>query len=289
MKMSGLDSRRFSLFCCGCFFLLLSIFLCPACEKQDQEVVATVGKQQITKNQVEERIKKYKADFSHAAPQETVTPAELKRFFLDQIIDETLIEMEGRKKGLAGKEDNPEQLVRKTMVYLGREIRYPSRLEALEYYQKHKKSYTVPARYEIIQILVADEHLAWELKDKIEKHQLSMEDAAGKYSLGEEASQGGHLPAMELKDFLPEIAKVIPRLKPAQVSPVIHSPYGYHLLKLEHFMPAGLLPFSEVENKVKDDLYALKLRKHFSKWLAEARERYQVTIQASQLEAVNEK
>jgi parvulin-like peptidyl-prolyl isomerase len=262
---------------------------CSACENQGQEVVANIGKQQITKKQLEARIQKYKTAFSHAAPQETVTPAELKRFFLDQIIDETLIAMEGRKRGLAVKEDKQEQLIRKTMIDLGRSISYPSRQEALKYYQRHKKNYLVHKRYETTQILVADEHLAWELKEKIEKHQLSMKEAARKYSIGEEASQGGHLQAMQLNDFLPEIAKIIPRLKPAQLSPVIHSPYGYHLLKLNHILPAGFETFSKVENKVKDELYTLKLRNHFRQWLAEARVRYQVSIQASQLEAANEK
>ncbi|MCK4378761.1 MAG: peptidyl-prolyl cis-trans isomerase, partial [Deltaproteobacteria bacterium] len=280
---------RFSLYHLCCLLLLLSMFFCSACENRGQEVVATIGKQQITKKQLAARIQQYKTVFSHAAPQETVTPAELKRFFLDQIIDETLIAMEGRKRGLAVKEDNLEQLIRKTMIDLGRSISYPSRQEALEYYRKHKKNYLVHKRYETTQILVVDEHLAWELKEKIEKHQLSMEEAARKYSIGEEASQGGHLQAMKLNDFLPEIAKIIPRLKPAQVSPVIHSPYGYHLLRLEHILPAGFETFSEVENKVKDELYTLKLRNHFSQWLAEARVRYQVSIQASQLEAVNEK
>ncbi len=274
----------------SCFFLLLlGISLNSACEKRGQEIIATVGEQQITKKQLEERIQKYKADFSHAAPQENVTPAELKQFILDQLIDETLIVMEGRKRGLAVKEDNLEQLIRKTMIDLGRKVSYPSRQETLEYYRKHKKNYLVHKRYETTQILVADEHLAWELKEKIEKQQLSMEEAAKKYSLGEEASQGGHLPVMQLHDFLPEIAKIIPQLKPDQISPAIHSPYGYHLMRLDHLLPAGFETFSEVENKVKDELYALKLRNHFSQWLAEARVRYQVTIPAPYLEAVNEK
>jgi hypothetical protein len=265
------------------------MFFCSACENRGQEIIATVGEQQITKKQLEARIQKYKTAFSHAAPQETVTPAELKHFFIDQIIDETLIAMEGRKRGLAVKKDNLEQLIRKTMIDLGRAISYPSRQEALEYYRKHKKDYLVHKRYETTQILVADEHLAWELKEKIEKHQLSMEETARKYSIGAEASCGGHLQPMRLNDFITEIAKIIPRLKPAQVSPVIHSPYGYHLLQLNHILPAGFETFSEVENKVKDELYALKLRNHFSQWLAEARVRYQVTIQASQSEEVNEK
>ncbi|MEA2109054.1 MAG: peptidyl-prolyl cis-trans isomerase [Pseudomonadota bacterium] len=280
---------RFPLYHSCFLLLLLSMFFCSACENRGQEVVATIGKQQITKKQLEARIQKYKAVFSHAAPQETVTPAELKHFFLDQIIDETLVAMEGRKRGLAVKEDNLEQLIRKTMIDLGRTVSYPSRQEALEYYRKHKKDYLVHKQYETTQILVADEHLAWELKEKIEKHQLSMEEAARKYSIGEEASSGGHLQPMRLKDFIAEIDKIIPRLKPAQVSPVIHSPYGYHLLRLEQILPAGFLSFSEVENKVKDEFYALKLRNHFSRWLTEARVRYQVSIKASQLEAINEK
>ena len=265
------------------------MFFCSACENRGQEIIATIGTQQITKKQLEARIQQYKAAFPHASQQETVTPAELKHFFLEQIIDETLITMAGRKKGLAVKKDNREQLVRKTMVYLGRQVNYPSKQEALEYYRKHKKNYLVHKRYETTQILVADEHLAWELKEKIEQHQLSMEEAARKYSLGEETSCGGHLQPMKLDDFIDEIAKVIPRLKPAQVSTVIHSPYGYHLLQLNHILPAGFETFSKVENKVKDELYALKLRNHFSQWLAEARVQYQIIIQPSYLKAVNEK
>lgn len=280
---------RFSLYHSCCILLLLSIFFCSACKNRGQEIIATIGKQQITEKQLEERIRKYKDTFSHATLQENITPAELKRFFLDQIINETLIVMEGRKRGLTVKKDNREQLIRKTMIDLGRKVSYPSRQEALEYYQKHKKNYLVHKRYETTQILVADEHLAWELKEKIEKYQLSMEEAARKYSIGEEASCGGHLQPMRLNDFIDEIAKIIPQLKTAQVSPVIHSPYGYHLLQLNRILPAGFETFSEVENKVKDELYALKLRNHFSQWLAEARIRYQVTIQPSCVEAVNEK
>jgi peptidyl-prolyl cis-trans isomerase C len=205
------------------------------------------------------------------------------------MIDETLLVMEGQRRGLAGKEDDPREIIRKTMIDLGRDISYPSTQEALTYYRKHKESYRVPQRYNITQILVGDEHLAWELKEKIEKHQLTMADAARKYSLGEEAARGGQVETMELHNFLPEIAKVIPHLKPAQLSPVIHSPYGWHLIRLEQVLPAGVLPFSAVENKAKDELYARKLRKHFSHWLAEAKTRYQVVIQLPPLEADNEK
>jgi len=280
---------RSFLSCWGCFFLLLSMCCCLACGNQDREVIATIGKRQITRKQLEEKIKQYQTAFSHAAPQENITPTELSRFFLDQMIDETLLEMEGRRRGLANKEDNPQEIIRKTMIDLGRGISYPSTQEALAYYRKHKESYQVLWRYKITQILVADEHLAWELKEKIEKHQLTMAEAARKYSLGEEASRGGQVGTMELHDFLPEIAKVIPHLKPAQLSPVIHSPYGYHLVRLDQVLPAGTLPFSAVENKVKDELYARKLRKHFSQWLTEARIRYQVIIQPSPLEVDNEK
>ncbi len=287
--MKSKNVTRLFLSCWGCFFLLLGMLSCPACGSRDQEVLATIGKRQITRKQLEERIKQYRTTFSHAAPQENSTPAKLERFFLDQMIEETLLEMEGRRRGLADRDDAPQEIIRKTMIALGQGISYPSRQEALTYYQKHKASYRVPQRYSITQILVADEHLAWELKEKIEKHQLTMAEAARKYSLGGESAGGGQVEPMELHDFLPEIAKIIPHLKPAQLSPVIHSPYGYHLVRLEQVLPAGVLPFSAVENKVKDELYARKLRKHFNQWLTEAKIRYQVVIQPPLLEAVNEK
>jgi len=288
-ELKSKNATHLFLSCWGCFFLLLGIFFCSACGNRDQEVIATIGKRQITRKQLEERIKQYRTTFSHAAPQENITPAKLRHFFLDQMVDETLLEMEGRRRGLADKEDTLQEIIRKTMVDLGKSIIYPSTQEALTYYQEHKELYRVPRRYNITQILVADEHLAWELKEKIEKHQLTISAAARKYSLAEEASRGGRVEGMDIHAFLPEIAKVIPHLKPTQLSPVIHSPYGWHLIRLEQVLPAGVLPFSAVENKVKDELYARKLRKHFSHWLAEAKTRYQVVIQLPPLEADNEK
>jgi len=113
---------RLSFYHSCCLLLLLSIFFCSACENRGQEIIAIIGKQQITKKQLGERIQKYKDTFSHATPQESITPAELKRFFLDQIINETLIVIEGRKRGFTVRKDNLEQLIRKTMIDLGREV-----------------------------------------------------------------------------------------------------------------------------------------------------------------------
>lgn len=260
-------------------WLLISLLLLigSACNSRDH-VVATVGDQRIMQTELEKRLQDYQADYPHTTSRDPADAAALEAFLLDQIIDETLLALEGKQRGLDTGEEEQGELAHKTMIALGKEVSYPSHQETLDYYHSHEKEFTLQKRYQVTHILLADEHRAWELKEEIEAGRLSMEDAASQYSQGEEAERKGQLQPMTLDDFLPEIAAIIPRLRAGAISPVIHTPYGYHLLRVDQSLPAGPLPFATVENRVKDTLYALKLRLHYENWLKASRNRYHVTI-----------
>ncbi|MBW1646458.1 MAG: peptidyl-prolyl cis-trans isomerase [Deltaproteobacteria bacterium] len=255
--------------------LLLAVAGC----RGNRDVVATVGSQQITRTELDALRKNYQAAFAHAAPLAKTAVADLENLLLSERIEQLLLIQEGRRRGLTVKDSHDQTaFLRATLSALGREVAYPSYQEALSYYRQHPREFTVPRRYQVTHLLLGTEHQAWEIREKIAGGKMTMAAAARRFSRGAAASRGGRLLPMSLEDFLPEISKVLARLAVGQLSQVIHSPYGYHLVRLEKSLPAGTLPFEQVENQIKDELYCQALRRHLQEWLTAAKKQAKITV-----------
>jgi len=71
-----------------------------------------------------------------------------------------------------------------------------------------------------------------EYKTRIEGKQATMEDLARQFSQDSSASKGGDMGWLEPEDTVPEIASVLDKLQPGQVSDVVKSPFGLHIFQL---------------------------------------------------------
>jgi len=69
-------------------------------------------------------------------------------------------------------------------------------------------------------------------KAKIDSKQATMEDLARQFSQDSSASKGGDMGWLEPEDTVPEIASVLDKLQPGQVSDVVKSPFGLHIFQL---------------------------------------------------------
>ncbi len=74
--------------------------------------------------------------------------------------------------------------------------------------------------------------LAVQLRDSILHHGATIEDLARRYSDGPTASQGGGLPMVAATDLLPEYAAAAAALEPGELSEVVNTPQGYHIIRL---------------------------------------------------------
>lgn len=74
--------------------------------------------------------------------------------------------------------------------------------------------------------------LATQLRDSILHHDISLEELARRYSDGPTASQGGGLPMVSATDLLPEYAAAAAALDPGEISEVVNTPQGYHIIRL---------------------------------------------------------
>ncbi len=74
--------------------------------------------------------------------------------------------------------------------------------------------------------------LATQLRDSILHHDISLEELARRYSDGPTASQGGGLPMVSATDLIPEYAAAAAALDPGEISEVVNTPQGYHIIRL---------------------------------------------------------
>ena len=75
-------------------------------------------------------------------------------------------------------------------------------------------------------------NLAAQLRDSILHHSASLEELARRYSDGPTASQGGGLPMLNATDLLPEYAAAAAALDQGEISEVVSTAQGYHIIRL---------------------------------------------------------
>jgi peptidyl-prolyl cis-trans isomerase SurA len=85
------------------------------------------------------------------------------------------------------------------------------------------------------------------------------------------AKDGGDLGSFKKGDMLPEIENVVITMKPGDISDLVATTAGFHIIKLEEKTPARAKPFEEVKGQVEDALYRKKSEERFNQWSEELR------------------
>ncbi|WNJ95504.1 peptidylprolyl isomerase [Vibrio ruber] len=123
--------------------------------------------------------------------------------------------------------------------------------EAEKYYQEHADQYSTKAQRKVSHILVNDEKQAdailKQLKDGADFSKLAKEDSQDPGS----ATKGGELDWFEKGVMDPAFEEAAFALKNVgDLSDVVKSNFGYHIIKLDAMKPAKVKPFSEVKDDV---------------------------------------
>jgi peptidyl-prolyl cis-trans isomerase D len=142
--------------------------------------------------------------------------------------------------------------------------------ELHKYYDKHKADFMQPEERRARQILIrvsptASKAVRAAARKKLEAIQAKLKAGADFATLARKdsqdkstASQGGDLGYFTKGTLAADLDKAAFSLKPGQVSDIVETPFGYHLVQLEAIKPAGPKPFAEVEDKIRDDLIKQK-------------------------------
>jgi peptidyl-prolyl cis-trans isomerase SurA len=183
-----------------------------------------------------------------------------------------------RSELLAAKLVNRE--VRSTVVLLPEEVR--------RYYDQHPEEFALPERVKLRQIFFAapaanaEEHAnkraeAQTVLDQL-KNGADFDQMARRYSDGPEAKEGGLLGWFTPGTLMPQLDRAAFALQDGQISGLIESPQGWHILKMEAREGHRQETFEQAKNTVHDRLMAERTQQRYEEWFLKLRRNAYVDI-----------
>lgn len=157
-----------------------------------------------------------------------------------------------------------------------------------DYYLKHREIYEGKEAVRIKQILILfpknlDAQIKAKLKaemDTIHKRLQNGESfdlLAAQYSQGP-AATGGDIGFIERGLMLPAVESVAFILKKDEISRVVESPLGFHIIKAIDKRGAGIKPIESVREEIKAKIEEDKMDKKYDEWIKELRSKSLIEI-----------
>lgn len=156
-------------------------------------------------------------------------------------------------------------------------------------YQQKIKEFTDPVEVKLQQIFIpwprggtAEESKNTEEKIKdLWRRARQGEDfteLARNYSLGPEAKDGGVLGYFKKQELIPELEEVAFKLEVGEISEIIRSPHGFHILRLLERKGGTPKPFTEVAPKIREAKLQEEAEKKFQDWLQNLKSKAYIEI-----------
>ncbi|MCM0080977.1 peptidylprolyl isomerase [Geomonas sp. Red32] len=258
--------------------ILLALALCVAvtgCKKEAGEtkkessgaVIAEVNGEKITDQDFyreQENLPPYLKPM-------TETP-EGRKEMLDTMVVRDLIIQQAKKDGIDKSEAvaaKLEDLKKRVIVeaYLKKKVEESASLsdtELKDFYNKNIDKFKTGEQIKASHILVKDEAQAKDIEKQL-KAGASFEDLAKKYSQDGAAQKGGDLGWFGRGSMIPDFENVAFGLKEGQVSGIVKTKFGYHIIKLTGKRAAGTRSFEEVKDQIKQAILPQKQQEVFKK------------------------
>lgn len=158
-----------------------------------------------------------------------------------------------------------------------------------EYYRKHREDYEGKESVRIKQILLPlpkeeDQAVREKLRaDAGEIHRRLMngepfDQLSAKYSEGPAAATGGDIGYVERGMIIPEVEDVAFKLPLQQISGVIESSVGFHIVQVIDRRGAGIKGIESVREEIREKIDREKMEKKFEEWLEALRKKSNIGI-----------
>ena len=158
-----------------------------------------------------------------------------------------------------------------------------------EYYNKNRRDYEGKETVRIKQLLLllppnANETIKAKMKNQALQLHKRVKDGESfdllivKYSQGPAAAQGGDVGFIERGTIIPEVEAAAFKLPVGQISEVIESSVGFHIIQVLDKKGAGLKPIAAVREEIKTKIEDEKLENKFDEWIASVRAKSHIEV-----------
>jgi peptidyl-prolyl cis-trans isomerase C len=157
-----------------------------------------------------------------------------------------------------------------------------------KFYDQNKDKFKTGEQIKASHILVKTENEAKEILAQL-KAGASFEELAKKKSVDSSSAKGGDLGWFGKGAMVPAFEKAAMGLKEGQVSDVVKSDFGFHIIKLTGKRSAGIRPFEEVKDQIKAALMPSKQQEIFLKLKDTLKKDAKITVKEDVLNALGGK
>lgn len=215
-----------------------------------------------------------------------------KKEFLGKLIDREILILEAEKVGIDKREDVMRKIeeCRRGVIleaFISEIMAGKDEVtdeEAKKYYDEHKEEFQLGERIRVRHIVVKTLEEAQEIKKRLERGE-DFAELARKYSISPAAKWGGDLGYIQRGQVGKEFEKAAFSLKkPGDISDIVKTTFGYHIIKLEDRKPPQQLSFEEVKDKIKNRLKEEKRSKILEEYLKKAKKSYKIEVNEDLLE-----
>jgi peptidyl-prolyl cis-trans isomerase C len=199
-----------------------------------------------------------------------------QRQFLDRLQRRELLLQEAEKRKLGDKPEIADQvaamrrdLVMRALVQeeIGGKIAVDEK-DAEAYYKAHPDEFSGDT-LKLKHILAASEGEAKEVLERLAKNEPFEKVARAMSQDPGSAARGGELDYMGREQMVPEIANAAFSLKPGEVSGIVKSPFGFHVLKLVDRKKGTPATFEQVKGQLHRRLLEDRQAQRFQAWVKE--------------------
>lgn len=255
----------------------------PGETSNDENIILTIDKEKFTNKQLKDFIKSRYPDFSF-----TDINARLASRIFDMFIEQKIVlhsvdqaniklDQEDIDNYLKTQTLPPDQVndpwlkeSAKAQKYLYFKIYKDIDVtdnEIQEYYNLHIDEYRKSTEVCLYQIVTKDKAKAYEIREILSKSPEKFEDLAKKESISIEAKNGGSMGYFEKGTLPKDMENVVFALELNAISPVVESPYGFHIFKVTKIRKERLEFLEAVKNQIKNKLLSEKLNAAYEDFL----------------------
>lgn len=193
---------------------------------------------------------------------------------------EQMLEREGRSLSSYRNHIRDQILVSKISRFeIGNRVKVSDK-EVNEYYRAHQKDFWEDGRVRARHILFIAERsssetnrkaklqLAKKVLNEIHKGQ-DFSELAMEYSEDVSASEGGDVGFVTRGKMVREFEEAVFNLKPGQISDIVETEYGYHIIKVEEVVSGKTLTLKDAKERVFQILAMEKQKQGYGDWMGE--------------------
>ncbi len=250
------------------------------------KVAAIVNGQVITVKDMDDRM----AGMSPAARQ---AMGNNRVRLLEQMVMESLLLQEAQRRGL-DRDRQVKQLLREArrQILFGRLVEVLREEQPVEvpeeeiakYYEEHRSEFAQPDSTRASHILTNDEESAKKALSRVKAGE-PFPKVAEEVSLDPSRSNGGDIGFFAKGQVIPEFEEVCGRLKPGEISDVVKSNLGYHVIQVTEKRSARERTLDEVQGRIRQALAQQQRQRRLERVVQELRSKAQVVIRDKSLAA----